>query len=348
MFYKSFLTLGLIIFTISIFGCDESCDPCSATDENHLFYQDFVHFDTDSHILVFNIDTSVYSFEPAVDGDRSLGEHFCDCNGNGTYEEEIDIFIMSNDEFNQDCDRNSRYTGPHEVWTPCIPFDDLDGDGEYDVPNMTNPYEPGRPFCDYNENGIADDSLEGRYSLTKIMGFDIEPEGVGYEFLTGLENYYEFHSDSDQLYHLPPYMPLDLFNCDFLKTDREFIFVGPNYMVPITDSGNIMENSDFQIKIRGKFGDSALFFGTIEFLTDYSLGLETYDSLLSISYCLNESGEKSCLTAGYEFYFDRRQGLVAVNLTHEPNGFYILNQRYYHIPLPMTRIPPSPEQLATK
>ncbi|UCD16411.1 MAG: TonB-dependent receptor, partial [Candidatus Zixiibacteriota bacterium] len=77
-----------------------------------------------------------------------------DVNGNGTYDEGIDGFIMSIDSTNQDLDRNSRYTWPFEEWVQGIPFIDRNGNGIYDARNFV--YDPGEPYTDVNGNGIYD------------------------------------------------------------------------------------------------------------------------------------------------------------------------------------------------
>jgi len=92
--------------------------------------------------------------EPYEDGDINLGEPFTDVNGNGRYDDGIDIFVMSSGSDNQDLDRNSGYTSPIDPWVPGIPFIDRNGNGLYDLPN--NGYDAGEKFYDLNGNGVYD------------------------------------------------------------------------------------------------------------------------------------------------------------------------------------------------
>ncbi|MCX6825706.1 MAG: TonB-dependent receptor [candidate division Zixibacteria bacterium] len=94
--------------------------------------------------------------EPYIDGDINLGEPFTDANHNGVYDYGVDGFVESQDPAtNQDINRNSRYTGPNELWSPGIPFIDLNGNGIFDYPNG-GLYESGDPYTDVNGNGRYD------------------------------------------------------------------------------------------------------------------------------------------------------------------------------------------------
>lgn len=109
--------------------------------------------------------------EPYIDGDINLGEKFIDVNNNGSYEEGIDIFVMSADpDKNMDVDRNSRYTYPSEPWVPGIDFVDMNGNGVYDAPNRR--YDPGEPFTDLNGNGKHDGS--GSSSFLNVGNYENE------------------------------------------------------------------------------------------------------------------------------------------------------------------------------
>lgn len=92
--------------------------------------------------------------EPYLDGDVNLGERFIDVNNNGIYEPGLDIFISCDCPENMDIDRNGRYTGPNEAWSPGIEFIDRNGNGIFDYRNYQ--YDPGEPFTDINGNGIYD------------------------------------------------------------------------------------------------------------------------------------------------------------------------------------------------
>ncbi len=95
--------------------------------------------------------------EAYVDGDNVLGEPFQDINGNGIFEEGIDVFLMSSDPgLNMDLNYNSRYDGPDDPWSPGVPYQDLNNNGLYDPPNGR--YDYGEPFVDMNHNGKWDAS----------------------------------------------------------------------------------------------------------------------------------------------------------------------------------------------
>jgi outer membrane receptor protein involved in Fe transport len=106
---------------------------------------------------VINVDSP----EPFTDGDKVIGEPFIDVNLNGVYDEGIDIFRASPDPtLNMDLNRNSKYDGPNDPWSPGLRFQDLNGNGIYDRPNGI--YNYGEPFFDKNKNGKWD-SRDGFY-----------------------------------------------------------------------------------------------------------------------------------------------------------------------------------------
>ncbi|MFH1688116.1 MAG: carboxypeptidase-like regulatory domain-containing protein [bacterium] len=118
---------------------------------------DFLHDQNGNGILdqarIKNVDTR--EPEPFVDGDSIIGEDFVDLNGNNTYDEGVDIFVMSAGPDNMDINDNGKYDGPNDIWQPGIPYLDRNGNGIYDYPNAQ--YELGEPFTDVNGNGVYDD-----------------------------------------------------------------------------------------------------------------------------------------------------------------------------------------------
>ncbi len=92
--------------------------------------------------------------EPYIDGDSVIGEPFTDVNGNGVYDQGIDIFIRSVGADNQDLNHDGRHNGPGDPWEPGIPFVDRNGNGLYDAPNGV--YDTGEPYVDKNGNGKHD------------------------------------------------------------------------------------------------------------------------------------------------------------------------------------------------
>lgn len=87
--------------------------------------------------------------EPYTDGDVVLGEPYIDVDFNGEYNDPPDIFIGA-----WDLNHNGRHDGPHDPWSPGIPYRDLNNNGRYDAPNSQ--YDLGEPYVDLNKNGRYD------------------------------------------------------------------------------------------------------------------------------------------------------------------------------------------------
>jgi len=100
--------------------------------------------------------------EPYRDGDSVLGEPFVDIDGNGVYDDTIDLF--------QDLNGNGKYDGPNDPWLPGTPYEDINGNGQYDSPNGR--YDLGEPFCD-----LDGDSVWNWVDALKIDA-EIHPSGV--------------------------------------------------------------------------------------------------------------------------------------------------------------------------
>ena len=95
--------------------------------------------------------------EPYLDGDVLLGEPYTEVNGDGIYEEGIDVFNPLTDDLNG----NGIYDGPTS--DPCpglqncptlIPYVDRNHNGVYDKPNGR--WDPGESYTDMNGNGKYD------------------------------------------------------------------------------------------------------------------------------------------------------------------------------------------------
>jgi hypothetical protein len=82
--------------------------------------------------------------EPYRDGDSVLGEPFVDIDGNGVYDDTIDLF--------QDLNGNGKYDGPNDPWLPGTPYEDINANGQYDPPNGR--YDLGEPFCDLDGDSV--------------------------------------------------------------------------------------------------------------------------------------------------------------------------------------------------
>ncbi len=157
--------------------------------------------------------------EPYIDGDKNLGEPFTDVNQNGRYDRGIDVFIMSSDpSINMDLNRNSKYDGPNDPWTPGIPYEDLNGNGLFDSPNGR--YDFGEPFVDINHNGQWDQRdgffdygynqwafYQDRRSIINSLDFKITKQLIRtLENRTGFQLKYNELSMADLRY---PHFPYD-------------------------------------------------------------------------------------------------------------------------------------------
>lgn len=130
--------------------------------------------------------TGIDSPEPFLDGDINLGEPFDDVDENNIYEERepffdenrngiwnpgepwterifngyydqvLDKFITCLCPENNDLNRNGRYDGPTDPWTPGVPFVDRNKNGKFD--NINRTWDPGEPYTDLNGNGQWDNA----------------------------------------------------------------------------------------------------------------------------------------------------------------------------------------------
>lgn len=143
-----------------------AAEPLSDTDSNGVF-------DPDRQRTAYGA-TGIDEPEPYWDGDEVLGEPFEDVNGDGVYDDTIDIFNTHWDPaLNHDLSLNGEYDGPgdwdfrdmnqngiYDPGEPCVPFIDYNGNGVYDPANSR--WDPGEPYTDLNGNGRFD-SRDGFY-----------------------------------------------------------------------------------------------------------------------------------------------------------------------------------------
>ena len=126
---------------------------------------DYLHDQNGNGVLdngrIGNID--VHKQEPFVNGDSIIGEQFVDLNGNRTYDEGVDLFIMSVGPDNMDINDNGKYDGPNDAWQEGIPYLDRNGNGVYDDPLLSPGYDLGEPFTDVNGNGRWDDGSDKNF-----------------------------------------------------------------------------------------------------------------------------------------------------------------------------------------
>ena len=171
--------LVLAVFLIAAVVFLATCKDDSANPNNYelpsYILGDLVHFDTNDYTIVERVRPNEAEYarkEPFVYYEKSVGEPFYDLDGNGVYNEETDLFILtvsapyedslfincgSFDDttclppyevvddtslgwdrvyrytyYNQDLNRNGKHDAPDEDWMPGCPFDDWDGNGTFD------------------------------------------------------------------------------------------------------------------------------------------------------------------------------------------------------------------------
>jgi hypothetical protein len=312
----------------------------------------YIHFDTIRYFVTL-ADFSIFYpnvYERAVNWEQSLGEPYTDVNGNGVYDEGIDIFIKALDPaVNQDLNRNNRYDGPDDPWEVGIPFDDIDGDGQFRV----NPedggryYEIGLPFVDYNDNENRDSGV----SAFAIMSAFSVAHGLNGDLWYSTQNGpwgtyagYRFVSDSGLVYDHTINWSVSAKN--LLVTDSGLIFYAfPSWFdmaVPllVVDTGDFVEvQNDVQI-VPIDAGDTVAVSRTVRLDEPLGIGGYGYVGLVNV--------ELTSESFGYDFFFDRDQGLIAYGeytvtgaLGEDTTSYY-----YYYVEpvvesdsiiLPMTR-----------
>ncbi len=360
-----FRVIPLIVSAVFL-TCDEDKPIIPITPEYSL--TDFVHFDKMKFVLRRDSLNGFSNWGEYVLCDRSLGESFTDVNGNGVYDEGIDIFIISNRPDNQDIDRNSRYTYPDEPWVPGIPFDDVDGDGEFDSIGSINDYyayENGKPFCDYNGNGIHDDTLGFTYTLLKCSTFT-SGNMIEYFFYKYPKCFYSYTSDSGKNYWLPTNSALFNSFCDDLGQPCSQPFSNPVFK--ISDSGlcvYIKESfgqtyiiGDILLLDSGKINLSGVakrvifchssYTDTVEFSRTNSInqsleiGDTIFKDLLKVRFDSAIVLNTGMYIPGrfFEFYFSLELGLIAYRISVDDQQRireYYFDIRYETLPIPMTK-----------
>jgi hypothetical protein len=197
----------VVITGAFMLGCEDE-DFSTGTSDLDYLYSQFVHFDSTEYRLVKRdypraIDKIP---EPLVNWEQSLGEPFTDMNGNEIYEPGIDSFVISGDpNINQDLNGNGSYDSPDDPWSEGVPYDDIDGNGEFrpDPGDHISGYEPGLPYADYNTNNKHDGDLKAAYGVAEWQTFSWFGEGIRYRLIFYDPAVYRFVSDSGLNYDLP-------------------------------------------------------------------------------------------------------------------------------------------------
>jgi hypothetical protein len=359
-----FLFWGIITVMLlpALFSCSKKATTApEITAAKTCRFSDFIHFPGGKYIVGKIIDPRWNTKpEPVLFWEQNFGEPFTDVNHNGIYDPDIDTFKMSMDpSINQDLDRNSRYTGPNEPWTPGIPFDDINGDGICQQwPNGFQGYKyiPGLPFGDWNGNGVWDSILDFKYDMVYCSTI-VYPSGTEiYSFMEANGIAFSWVSDSGRTYYMmwgdkyaPSYYPY--FDYKFTLYSKGLILddiYQPGYLgrvMTLLDSGVITESKDISVNAV-IVGTSAIYSFRRSILIDtmLSIGSNVYDSLLLIRF--NDSHITYPQEAGYdtyeemEFYFSRHAGLLAIKHKKSVTDSlitYYLDTRPDKAPIPAIR-----------
>lgn len=195
-----FLAAAAILIPALLFclSCD---DDTVVSDQPETYaFTDYIWIDTASFLTVKA--TGGANTEPYLDGDYIIGEPFIDQNGNGVYDNGVDIFIMCACDSNQDLNRNGRHDGPDDPYTTGTPYDDLNADGTYSAPNGT--YEVGEPFYDYDGDSTRDaNSLQTMlHNVVKAGVVESAATATVFQFYYR-DSLFAFVSDSGRKYVWP-------------------------------------------------------------------------------------------------------------------------------------------------
>jgi len=329
------LFLGLcagVIILVAIFGCsteDSTVGPEVVSD-----FEAYIRFDT-SHFIFTLVNVEFYEneiYEKAVNWERCLGEPFIDMNGNGIYEAGIDSFIIALDPaVNQDLNRNNQYDGPESGYEG-LPFDDIDGDGEFRVnPNDGGRYyEPGLPFADFNGNGVRD------------SGMSISGEMASFSAFTGLQGHtwytavwppwstyigYRFISDSGKAYLQDIYWAGGFNNLVVNDTglvfyaDPEFVNYDLAFPLLVAGVGDFSEVTDEPFRVPVSNHDTITVLRTVRLNETLDIGGHSFDDLMVVDF----EGD----AFRYRFRFARDHGILSYSYENiDPQSQEI--QHYYN------------------
>lgn len=240
-------TAFVILVSLFAWGCgDDDSSPTGSETVNYT-YEQFVRFDTTEYRFARQDYPrhGVAIPEPIVNWEQSLGEPFTDLNGNGIYEPGIDSFVISPDtNVNQDLNHNDQYDGPDDPWSPGIPFDDIDGDGEFreDPGQHITGYILGMPYADLNGNARRDGDLQAVYGVFAWRSAPWYGDHLALSFARCTTAVYRFLSDSGLTYDLP--FGFDPIMSPLILTDTSLEYRITPFTVPLLTPGQIEPQED--------------------------------------------------------------------------------------------------------
>ena len=347
--------LGILmcaVLSFALFSCgSESVSPDE--NENTVAYNDYIWFDTGYHMAKYQGQAEVIYPEPVLDWEKSLGEPFIDNNGNGIFDNGIDEFTMCDCAQNMDLDHNGRYTGPDDAWEPGIPFDDINGNGEFDYKNYNYSwdYSPGEPFADYNDNGVWDENPEFAYTVIGLVQYENDLGDklttIGRHIIDSLY----FISDSGITYEIPFVNNGFSGKQSFTFTQRDsglyFSYLGDTNLVAgreffVIDTGDIEPGIEYHRLVKSTDYYILYYDRTVETGVELNVDGKTYTDLLHIIFnnpdASTPEGYYTEVFEGtfYEFYFSRTKGMIGF-LTR-PVYNYSIRTQFYDVKLPSKNI----------
>lgn len=290
-------------------------------------------------------------FEPFLLEEAIIGEPYTDVNGNGVYDNGIDIFRRSSDpSINQDLNYNGKHDGPENMsscaWESAIPFDDLDGNGVCRCRNFANPTPDCAyaPFVDWNGNGAWDTaSQEG----TKLVKWSVEEDLYAWRaaLYWQLDSVYHFVSDSGKEYWFDPVFIGP--GIRMTRTNYSWTITQSSIPFPIFDTVVIEPIEEDTIRITSGGCTDCAFLRHIEVGIDLVIGDTSYSDLIHVRFdsMLAESRHyPDFLHWRWDFYFAKEIGLIAFEWRYEVDGrieewlFSFADKFDGTLPLPLTKV----------